>query len=120
MTKPPPKTATKIQTLKKRAEFVRAAQGARHYGKALMVQHNPGYETRFGYTAASARVGNAIERNRAKRRLRAVVQKLRENFAAVGGHFVLVATKDTNAAEFDILLKDAEAALSRFSKKGAK
>ena len=67
---------------------------------------------RVGFTA-SKKVGNAVVRNRAKRRLRAVVDHLAGAHAAPGRDYVLIARRDTNDRAYDGLERDFESALKR-------
>jgi len=60
---------------------------------------------RIGYTA-SKKVGGAVERNRARRRLRAVVAKIIPDHAKPGYDFILIARKGTLTRPFSELLKD--------------
>lgn len=67
---------------------------------------------RFGLTA-SRKVGNAVIRNRARRRLRAVAQELLSEHAAPGHDFVLIARAGTPARAFGDLRQDLAAGLKR-------
>jgi ribonuclease P protein component len=67
---------------------------------------------RVGYTA-SKRVGGAVERNRARRRLRAAVAKVIPEYAKPGYDLVLVARKGTLARPFPKLLDDLVKSLKR-------
>ena len=60
---------------------------------------------RIGYTA-SKKVGGAVERNRARRRLRAVVAKIIPDHAKPGYDFILIARKGTLTRPFSELQKD--------------
>ena len=60
---------------------------------------------RIGYTA-SKKVGGAVERNRARRRLRAVVAKIIPDHAKPGYDFILIARKGTLTRPFSELLED--------------
>ena len=60
---------------------------------------------RIGYTA-SKKVGGAVERNRARRRLRAVVAKIIPDHAKPGYDFILIARKGTLTRPFSKLLED--------------
>jgi ribonuclease P protein component len=57
-----------------------------------------------GYTA-STKVGGAVERNKAKRRLRALVRELDREFVP-GYSFVFIATPDTAICDFGCLRGD--------------
>ena len=67
-----------IQVIEKRPDFLRAARGQRHHSKTVIVQkfdRKDGAGIRVGFTC-SKKVGNAVLRNRAKRRLRAAAQMI--------------------------------------------
>ena len=67
---------------------------------------------RIGYTA-SKKVGGAVERNRARRRLRAVVAKIIPDHAKPGYDFILIARKGTLTRPFSELLEDLVKSLKR-------
>ena len=106
--------------LKRRAEFLRVASGGRKSvtpGLILQVAPQPdtavspeGSSVRVGFTA-SRKVGIAVERNRARRRLRAAVHQVMALHAAPGRDYVLIARAGTAGRPFAALLGDLEAAL---------
>ena len=106
--------------LKRRAEFLRVAGAGRKSvtpGLILQVAPQPdtaaspeGLPLRVGFTA-SRKVGIAVERNRARRRLRAAVQQVMALHAAPGRDYVLIARAGTAGRPFAALLGDLEAAL---------
>jgi len=65
---------------------------------------------RVGFTA-SRKVGNAVARNRAKRRLRAAAAALLPLYGQPGRDYVLVARTATGTKPFSVLLEDLKAAL---------
>lgn len=68
-----------------------------------------------GYTASTAAVGNSVQRNRARRRLKAAfdeVCRLNEAAAGSGLWLVLVAKKAALTIEYPYLLKDMRKALA--------
>jgi ribonuclease P protein component len=67
---------------------------------------------RVGFTA-SRKVGNAVARNRAKRRLRAAAAALLPLYGSPGNDYVLVARTATLTRPFPALLDDLKAALVR-------
>ena len=67
---------------------------------------------RVGYTA-SRRIGNAVARNRAKRRLRAAVAHVMPASAQCGCDYVVIARAATLTRPFDALIGDLAAALAR-------
>jgi len=77
-----------------------------------------GESFRVGITA-SRRVGGAVARNRAKRRLRAAVAHVMPSAAQPGHDYVLIARTATLTRPFDALLSDLETALKRVEKRGA-
>jgi ribonuclease P protein component len=65
-----------------------------------------------GFTA-SKKVGNAVARNRAKRRLREAARRLLPEHGLAGVDYVLVARADTPQAPWGALLDDVGNALIR-------
>ncbi|MEJ0060012.1 MAG: ribonuclease P protein component [Terricaulis sp.] len=66
----------------------------------------------IGFTA-SAKVGGAVVRNRARRRLKEAARKLMPDLGAPGVDYVLVARAATAEASWDALLDDLGNALIR-------
>ena len=97
-----------IQTLKKRREFILASRGLRHSCKTMIVQLNQNDlgAIRLGITC-SKKVGNAVVRNRAKRRLKAIAREALPVLGQVGFDYVLIGRHDlTVSSEFKILKND--------------
>lgn len=114
-----------VSTLKNRSDFVRMTHaGARYVTPAFVVQYMPlslvqsksAPETtlRFGFTA-SKKVGNAVCRNRAKRRMRALVSTLNQQdmFHNIAGDFVLIARHNLAQRDFSLLQKDFQKAMQK-------
>ena len=106
-----------MDRLKKRADFLRAARGVRRVmpGVTLEVCPTPQAWTtpgrlRLGFTA-SRKIGIAVERNRARRRLRAAAALTLPLYALPGNDYVLVARRGTLGRPFEGLLADLEASL---------
>ncbi|MCR9107739.1 ribonuclease P protein component [Marivita sp. XM-24bin2] len=82
-----------VTVLRQRADFLRAARALRRGTDGMLVQarnRDDGDPTiRVGYTC-SKKIGNAVARNRAKRRLRAVVAEALLPGAKPGWDYVLV------------------------------
>lgn len=74
---------------------------------------------RVGFTA-SRRVGGAVARNRAKRRLRAAVARVMPGHAKAGQDYVVIARAATVHRGFEELLRDLQTALTRVDEKQAK
>ncbi|HXC54314.1 MAG TPA: ribonuclease P protein component [Rhizomicrobium sp.] len=102
-----------MEHLKVRADFLRAARGIRRVtpGLTLEICDNPGGPgIRVGFTA-SRKVGGAVLRNRAKRRLRAAAAAVLPLSGLAGTDYVLVARRDTATRPFENLLADLAQAL---------
>lgn len=67
---------------------------------------------RVGFTC-SKKVGNAVARNRAKRRLRAVAAAILPTSAMPGYDYVLIGRQETLRRPFALLLQDLQTALKR-------
>ncbi len=80
--------------------------------QAALQPAGAGYGVRVGFTA-SRKVGNAVVRNRAKRRLRAVAAQVLSNWGKSGMDYVLIARAATAERPFAALLADLEMALHR-------
>jgi ribonuclease P protein component len=101
--------------LTRRAEFVRAAREGRKAASGhlvLQALRQPGEATRLGFTATK-KIGNAVARNRAKRRLRAAARIVLGAAGAPGYDLVLIARNETGHCPFPALLSELEAALRR-------
>lgn len=113
----------RIARLKRRSEFLRASsEGRKWAARGLILQavaRAPRAEASdatdsfaVGYTA-SRRVGGAVERNRAKRRLRAAVARVMPSHAARGYDYVVIARPETLSRPFEALVGDLLLALGR-------
>jgi ribonuclease P protein component len=69
---------------------------------------------RIGFTA-TRRIGGAVERNRAKRRLREAIRALAPLHAAPGHDYVLIARQGTARRAWPRLLDDVKSALIRLA-----
>ncbi len=67
---------------------------------------------RIGFTATK-KIGNAVVRNRTKRRLRAAAAALLPRYGRPGYDYVLVGRVTTPARKFDALCDDLQKALMR-------
>jgi ribonuclease P protein component len=106
-----------VDRLTRRPEFLRAArQGQTFATPGLVLQvylrGDGDAPLRVGYTA-SKKVGNAVVRNRARRRLRAIVAAVAPLHAKAGRDYVLIARGGTPGRRFAALERDFETALKR-------
>ena len=104
-----------IARLTKRPEFLRAARGIRRVATGLTVELCPtpvavAGTARVGFTA-SRKIGNAVARNRAKRRLKAAAQAVLPLYGLPGNDYVLVARRETLSRPFDGLIGDLRSVL---------
>lgn len=99
--------------LKKRGQFLAAAVHKRCATHGLVLQRRPRDDGAllFGLTA-SKRVGNAVTRNRAKRRLRALAREVLPQHAQPGD-YVLIAKTETTTRDFTLLRGDLLYALKK-------
>ena len=112
-----------VARLKRRPDFLRVAAGRRKWvAPGLVLQalrqddSKPSTEgiapARVGFTA-SAKVGNAVVRNRARRRLRAAAASVLPLHAEPAHDYVLIARAGTLQRRFTDLVADLEAGLRR-------
>jgi ribonuclease P protein component len=103
--------------LRRRAEFVAAATGPRAPTPAFVLQmrlRDDAGAPRFGFTA-SRKVGNAVERNRARRRLKEMMRLTGVAQATSGRDYVLVARRGALTHPFERLASDFSGALRRLA-----
>lgn len=109
----------KLAILKRRADFLRvAATRLRAVTPGLILQAAPGPAggmMRAGFTA-TRKLGGAVVRNRAKRRLRAVAAGVLAEGGRPGTDYVLIARRDTAERPYGQLVADLEAALRRLGR----
>lgn len=107
-----------LVTLTKRSEFTRAAAARRQSAGSFLLQARRRADAespvliRVGYTC-SKKVGNAVTRNRAKRRLREAARAVLTQSGKPGWDYVLVGRPGaTTARPYALLLADLRAALT--------
>ncbi len=115
-----------VERLKRRAEFVALSRAKRSTAqpglvlqaskrRALSLAPAPGVSdaaVRVGFTA-SKKVGGAVQRNRAKRRLRALVDDVLTPHAKRGVDYVVIARAGTLNRRYADLQVDMEKAMKR-------
>ncbi|HCZ19787.1 ribonuclease P protein component [Wolinella succinogenes] len=93
-----------LETLKRSREFDSAySHGSKWHASAFVLFYRPFKEKKVGFTV-SKKVGNAVKRNFAKRRLRALYQQYSSSLKE--GVLVIVAKAPLLELEFDLLERD--------------
>ncbi len=105
------------EILKSRSEFLACARARRQGTRGMMVQarrrDDPDGPIRVGFTC-SKKVGNAVARNRAKRRLREVARMVLPEHGRAGWDYVLIGRAGaTIDRPFEALKGDLVHALDR-------
>ncbi|MBR5129823.1 MAG: ribonuclease P protein component [Alphaproteobacteria bacterium] len=94
--------------LKKRKQFVRVAdKGQKLVASGLILLYAPNDKdvNGIGFTVTK-KIGNAVVRNRVRRRLREVVRLGMSKFSKTGYDFVVIGRKSTLDRPFEKLQKD--------------
>jgi ribonuclease P protein component len=113
-----PAETCKLSVLKKRAEFLATAAHAKKWvTPSFIIQIAPApvpatSAIRYGLTA-SGKVGNAVVRNRCRRRLRAVVAEILPAHASTAYDYVLIARAATETNDYAAMKKDLLWALKK-------
>ena len=111
----------KLQTLKHRKDFVLSNKFAKKiYSKNFIIQKYTNSDSidlnlKFGFTATK-KIGNAVTRNRAKRRMRALVSRfVQEDIYSFDNKssYVLVAKSSLNKALFINLYSEMQQCLNK-------
>ena len=127
-----------LHTLRIRREFLAVAKGDKQVRRGLVLQarqrdvnsktdldavSDPGSDTntviRFGLTATK-KIGNAVIRNRTRRRLRALAHEILSAHGQPGYDYVLIGRAATKHRTWDGLRTDLRLALKKLHKTGNK
>jgi len=117
-----------LARLKRRPDFLRVAQGKSAATAGLVLQaaqtpegaiENAEATLRVGFTV-SRKVGMAVARNRARRRLKEAARLVLAHKGRPGHDYVLVGRRETISRPFALLVADLEEALARVHAAGPK
>ncbi|MGN6748997.1 MAG: ribonuclease P protein component [Xanthobacteraceae bacterium] len=111
-----------MERLKRRSEFRAVAQaaGARAHASGFVLQARPRGERgppRVGFTVTK-QVGNAVERNRVRRRLRELVRLAPPALLQAGHDYVLIARRAALKVAFEAMLQELGGAIHRVHRAG--
>ena len=114
---PTPAVSSSLEVIAKRADFLRAASARRQGAPGFLLQarrrEDGTNRIRVGFTC-SRKIGNAVARNRAKRRLREVARAVLPGAGQAGWDYVLVGRPGATAERpFALLLNDLATALGQ-------
>lgn len=105
------------EKLRKRAEFLAARKGRRLNGPFFFVEalaRGDEGPPRYGLTV-TRKVGNAVERNRIRRRLREAIRVFAEADMVPGIDYVIVARREVLSAPFAALSDELRRRVSRMA-----
>jgi ribonuclease P protein component len=108
----PPST---LVTIKKRSDFLRVRGGAKWSGAGFLLDTRPALAPgppRFGFTVTK-KLGNAVARNRIRRRLKEAVRLVHGPHAWANQDYVVVARSAAADLPFERLCQDVVLALKR-------
>jgi ribonuclease P protein component len=113
-------TPFKLVTLRRRAEFQRVRGGGRSASPRFVLEGKLRASLdqagqvgpRFGFTVTK-QMGNAVVRNRIKRRLRAALAEVAGQHAAAGFDYVIIARTDAHGCDYQLLIDDFAAGFAR-------
>jgi ribonuclease P protein component len=104
-----------MERLRQRADFLAAATGIKAPAAAFVLQARKRADdgpVRLGFTV-SKKVGNAVERNRVRRRLREIVRLSGTTRMQTGHDYVLVGRKAALNVPFERIAEEFDGALRR-------
>lgn len=106
----------RIETVKARRDFLAANRARRAATPAfvLLVRHRDDHDPamRAGFTVTK-KIGNAVVRNRIKRRLRSLVRQVLPVAGSAGADHILIGRSDALVRQFAVLALDLKGALKR-------
>jgi len=104
-----------MERLKRRTDFRAAAAGTRAPSSAFVLQARRRPDTggaRVGFTV-TRQIGNAVERNRVRRRLRELVRLATAESLQQGHDYVLIGRRGALSLPFGEMMRELDTALKR-------
>ncbi|OYU48413.1 MAG: ribonuclease P protein component [Rhizobiales bacterium PAR1] len=117
-----PLPSFRLETIKKRSAFKAASNGPRFSTPAFTMLRRPmapeeASSLRFGFTVTK-KVGNSVERNRIRRRLREAVRANAGQLPSTPMDLVLLARRAAISLDFASLVADIQRAASTLASRG--
>ena len=103
----------KIDKITKRSDYLRASKSKYFRSNSFIIQfYNrvDDLEPRYGVTATK-KIGNAIKRNKAKRRIRNLVKDLLPKYGKSGYDYVFIAKENLINEDWEVLKEESTSVL---------
>ena len=106
----------KIDKITKRQDYLRASKSKSFRSNSFIIQFYNRADTlgpRYGVTATK-KIGNAIKRNKAKRRIRNLVKDLLPKYGKNGYDYVFIAKENLINEDWEVLKEESTSVLKDF------
>ena len=106
----------KIDKITKRQDYLRASKSKYFRSNSFIIQFYNRADTlgpRYGVTATK-KIGNAIKRNKAKRRIRNLVKDLLPKYGKNGYDYVFIAKENLINEDWEVLKEESTSVLKDF------
>ena len=106
----------KIDKITKRSDYLRASKSKYFRSNSFIIQFYNRADTlgpRYGVTATK-KIGNAIKRNKAKRRIRNLVKDLLPKYGKNGYDYVFIAKENLINEDWKVLKEESKSVLKDF------
>jgi len=103
----------KIDKITKRSDYLRASKSKYFRSNSFIIQfynRDDDLGTRYGVTATK-KIGNAIKRNKAKRRIRNLVKDLLPKYGKNGYDYVFIAKENLINEDWEVLREESTSVL---------
>ncbi|MFL2816465.1 MAG: ribonuclease P protein component [Alphaproteobacteria bacterium] len=103
----------KIDKITKRSDYLRASKSKYFRSNSFIIQfynRADDLEPRYGITATK-KIGNAIKRNKAKRRIRNLVKDLLPKYGKNGYDYVFIAKENLIDEDWEVLKEESTSVL---------